>query len=163
MHIVRSEQSQGGRCRTWSVLRSNKPQCIETQHLLLFFNTSFVLGLWQDPAPHPKMVERWVLGSVYKTVGQYSQELGTPTFHMYWTQVRVWNSWLYYTYQVHRVWWLHLRYRGNRTHAGTKPHLIRSATLTIRPTKYIRLILNVPITCDGNVRYQSYILGWSNG
>ena len=63
-----------------------------------------------------------------------------------------------------RPWWiLHLRYGGNRTHAGTNPHLIRSATLTIRPTEHIRLILNVPITCDGNVWYQSYILGWSNG
>ena len=41
--------------------------------------------------------------SVYKRVGQYSQELGTPTFwsYMYWT--RVWNSWLCCTYQVHRV------------------------------------------------------------
>jgi len=60
-------------------------------------------------------------------------------------------------------WWiLHLRYGGNRTHAGANPNLIRSATLTIRPTEYIRLVLNVPITCDGNVRYQPYILGWSN-
>jgi len=46
-------------------------------------------------------------------------------------------------------WFLHLRYGGNRTHAGVNPHLIRSATLTIRPTEYIRLVPNVPITCDG--------------
>jgi len=58
---------------------------------------------------------------------------------------------------------LHLRYGGNRTHAGTIPHLIRFATLTIRPTEYIRLVPIVPITCDGDIRYQSYILGWSNG
>ena len=30
-----------------------------------------------------------------------------------------------------------LRYGGNRTHAGANPHLIRSATLTSRPTEYI--------------------------
>ena len=54
-------------------------------------------------------------------------------------------------------WWiLHLRYGGNRTHAGANPHLIRSATLTIRPTEYIRLVPNVPITCDGNIRYDWY-------
>jgi len=43
------------------------------------------------------------------------------------------------------LWWiLHLRYRGNWTHAGANPHLIRSAILTIRPTKYMRLVPNVP-------------------
>jgi len=56
-----------------------------------------------------------------------------------------------------------LRYGGNRTGAGANPHLIRSLTLTIRPTEYIRLVSNVPITCDGNIRYQSYILGWPSG
>jgi len=40
-----------------------------------------------------------------------------------------------------------LRYGGNRTRAGANPHLIRSLTLTIRPTEYIRLVPNVPITC----------------
>ena len=33
----------------------------------------------------------------------------------------------------------------------TNPHLIRSATLTIRPTEYMRLVPNVPITCDRHV------------
>ena len=39
-----------------------------------------------------------------------------------------------------------LRYGGNRIHAGANPDLIRSQTLTIRPTEYLRLVLNVPIT-----------------
>jgi len=56
-----------------------------------------------------------------------------------------------------------LRYGGNRTHAGANPDLIRSATLTIRPTEYIRLVPKVPITCDGNIRYQSYTHGWPSG
>ena len=38
-----------------------------------------------------------------------------------------------------------LRYGGNRTHAGANPDLIRSVTLTTRPTEYIRLVPNVPI------------------
>jgi len=46
-----------------------------------------------------------------------------------------------------------LRYGGNRTHAGANPDLIRSATLTIQPTEYIRLVPNVPITCGfGSLR-----------
>jgi len=64
-----------------------------------------------------------------------------------------------YTYMMNFA----LRYGGNRTHAGANPHLIRSATLTIQPTEYIRLVPKVPITCDGNIRYQSYILGWPTG
>jgi len=56
--------------RNRSVLKRN--------HLLLFFCTSYVLGLCQDPAPHTKMVERRLAGSVYKTVGQCSQELERP-------------------------------------------------------------------------------------
>ena len=40
-----------------------------------------------------------------------------------------------------------VRYGGNRTHAGTNPDLIRSQTSTTRPTVYIRLVPNVPITC----------------
>jgi len=52
-----------------------------------------------------------------------------------------------------------LRYGGDRTHAGVNPDLIQSATLTIRPTEYIRLVPNVPITCDGNIQYQLYIHG----
>jgi len=56
-----------------------------------------------------------------------------------------------------------LRYGGNRTHAGANPCLIRSQTLTTRPTVYTRLVPNVPITCDGNFRYQSYRHGWPSG
>jgi len=37
--------------------------------LVLFFPTSYVLGLCQDPAPRPKMVERRVAGSRVKTLG----------------------------------------------------------------------------------------------
>jgi len=56
-----------------------------------------------------------------------------------------------------------LRYRGNRTHTGANPSLIRSQTLTTRPTVYIQLVPNAYITCDGNIRYQSYIHGWPSG
>jgi len=53
-----------------------------------------------------------------------------------------------------------LRYGGNRTYAGANPGLIRSQTLTTRPTVYIQLVPSGPITCDGNIRYQSYIHDW---
>jgi len=56
-----------------------------------------------------------------------------------------------------------LRYGGNRTHAAANPGLLRSQTLTTRPTVYIRLVPNVPIRCDGNIRYQSYIHGLPSG
>ena len=36
-----------------------------------------------------------------------------------------------------------LKYRGNQTHAGASSGLIRSQTLTDRPTVYIRLVLDV--------------------
>ena len=39
-----------------------------------------------------------------------------------------------------------LRFGGNRTHAGASPDFKRSQTLTTRPTVFIRLVLNVPIT-----------------
>jgi len=58
---------------------------------------------------------------------------------------------------------LALRYGGNRTHTGASSGLIRSRTLTTRPTMYIRLVPYVPITCDGNIRYQSYIHSWPSG
>ena len=44
-----------------------------------------------------------------------------------------------------------LRFGGNRTHAGVGPDLMGPATLTTRPTEYIRLVPNVPITCDGTI------------
>jgi len=56
-----------------------------------------------------------------------------------------------------------LRYRGNRTHAARNSGLVWSQTLSTRPTVYIWLVPNVPITCDGNIRYQSYIHGWPSG
>jgi len=58
---------------------------------------------------------------------------------------------------------------------GANLHLIRSSTLTTRPTVYKRLELNVLITCDEfcieirrescdrNTRFQSFIHGWSSG
>jgi len=46
------------------------------------------------------------------------------------------------------TWWiLHLRYGGNRSPRGANlSNLIRSSTLTTRPTVYIRLVPKVPIT-----------------
>jgi len=95
-----------------------------------------------------------------QVVGQVSSFPGdesSRSFHSAWRAQQASQWFLIYS------WISHLRYGGNRTRAGANPHLIWSATLTTRPTEYIRLVLNVPITCDGNVRYQSYILGWSNG
>jgi len=52
---------------------------------------------------------------------------------------------------------------------GPNLHLIRSSTLTTRPTVYKRLEPNVPITCDRNIvpitcdrniRFQSFIHGF---
>jgi len=50
-----------------------------------------------------------------------------------------------------------------RRESNPRSYLTRSSTLTTRPTVYIRLVPKVPITCDGNLRYQSYIHGRPSG
>ena len=61
------EQSQGARGQ-WCAQTgcSHKKRTV----LVLFCPTSCVLGLCQDPAPRPKMVERRVAENRVKTVGQ---------------------------------------------------------------------------------------------
>ena len=53
--------------------------------------------------------------------------------------------------------------RESNPRGANLSNLIRSSTLTTRPTVYIRLVPKVPITCDGNLRYQSYIHGRPSG
>ena len=73
------EQSQGGRCHTWSVVRSNKPHCIKTEVPSAFFWYLLRSGAMPRPFAPPKdgLKEGGRARGVYKTVGQCSQLLIT--------------------------------------------------------------------------------------
>jgi len=77
--IVQNKSSRGivAHARRCAQTNSSAPKRYEG---FLHFTKACVLGLCQDPSPRTKMVERRVVGAGYKTVGQWSQELGTPTF-----------------------------------------------------------------------------------
>jgi len=52
--------------------------------------------------------------------------------------------------------------RESNPRGANLSNLIRSSTLTTRPTVYIRLVPKVPITCDGNPwyrRFPSHVMG----
>ena len=53
--------------------------------------------------------------------------------------------------------------RESNPRGANLSNLIRSSTFTTRPTVYIRLEPKVPITCDRNLRYHSYIHGRPSG
>ena len=58
---ILNKVGRGFIAHAWRCAQTDSSVLILALHLSLF-NRTCVLGLWQDPAPHPKMVERRVVG-----------------------------------------------------------------------------------------------------